>query len=295
MPDPRVAILGCGPAGLMAAHACAVSGIPFVILSKGGSEGAAKSRLGGAQFLHEPIPGLTGKLPDAVVNYYVTGDAQTYQQKAYREGAQPTFVSFDYVYHGATQVAWNLVAAYDQLWRLYGDHVTEVTLNAGSVDELLSDFELIVSSVPLPALCRAPSDAAAGEMPNGHTFTKQHIKIRPGCALPEGYPTGPDQPAMTIFYNGDRNQAWYRSSALWGHHYTEYGAGLYVFEEDLIPATKPLSTNCDCHTAREGGPPDWRFLPVGRFGLWRKGVLTHEAFNSTQALLVVKGWAKPVR
>lgn len=291
MTDPRVAILGCGPAGLMAAHACAVSGIPFAILSKGGSEQGAKSRLGGAQFLHQSVPGLTSQLPDAIVNYYVVGDAQTYQQKAYRDGPQPSFVSFDKVHHGKTQNAWNLIAAYDQLWQLYGEHVTDATLDGAMVEELLGEFELVVSSVPLPAICKAPSDAAFGEAPNGHQFTRQRIMIRPNvCALPERYWQG-GVPAMTIFYNGDRGQAWYRSSSLWGHKYTEYGAGQYPFDDDLIPATKPLSTSCMCHIDPEALPADWRFLPVGRFGLWRKGVLTHEAFYSTQALLATKGWA----
>ena len=48
-----VAILGCGPTGLVAAHACAMKHIPFVIFSK-----KRKSFLFGSQYLHEPIPGV---------------------------------------------------------------------------------------------------------------------------------------------------------------------------------------------------------------------------------------------
>lgn len=290
--EPRVAILGCGPAGLLAAHACALAGVRYSILSP-----PKKSVLGGAQFLHAAIPGLTSPVPDAIVNYHVTGDAQTYQAKAYGPmGVQPSFVSFDSVYHGKTQGAWNLINVYDVLWHLVDamDGIDPTTVTPDGLANLRQDFDLVVSSAPLPSLCRASAAMSqdAGQMTAGHVFHKQTIKIaRNLCALPESWHG--DRAEMTIFYNGDPGQAWYRSSSLWGHMFTEYGSVYSPPYEDIVTAHKPLTHTCDCHGAAAPLSDD-NMLLVGRFGRWQKGVLTHQAFYETLAKLDHLGIARAV-
>src|SRR5678809_864059 len=59
----RVLILGCGPSGLIAAHAAYNRGADFIVVSK-----ARKSFMNGAQYLHAPIPGVSIKEP-FLINY----------------------------------------------------------------------------------------------------------------------------------------------------------------------------------------------------------------------------------
>lgn len=289
MTEPIVAILGCGPAGMMAAHACSISGVKFAIFSR-----PEASRLGGAQFLHQAIPLLTSHMPDAIVNYWVVGDGRTYQKKAYGSGHQPSFVSFSNVFHGKTQQAWNLIRVYDQLWQMYSGGINEMTVTPTDLIGIQKDFDLVVSSIPRRALCAVQSSAPSSEVPNGHRFNGQSIRIlKNQCALPADWTGG--NPEMTIFYNGSPQQSWYRSSSLWGHQFTEFGDGFQLpyEQDDVVYAFKPLSHDCTCHTVKdvtkEGMP---KVIFVGRYGQWCKGVLTHDAFFGTLESLQQRGLAK---
>ena len=272
--EPTVAILGCGPAGLMAAHACALSGVRHAVFSK-----PQHSVLGGAQFLHSPIPGLTDQLPEAVVNYCVIGDAATYQAKAYGQGHQPSFVSFDNVLNRSTQPAWNLVSAYSKLWDAYEKTINDFTVKAEHMtDGTFDQFDLVISSIPRPFLCKQQSSSPADQMPNGHVFNYQTIKIMPGqCFVPDSWHGGPSN--MHIFYNGSPDQSWYRSCNLWGYRFTEFGGHLSLPYQDMVPARKPLTHNCDCHSDTD------KLMFVGRYGKWQKGVLAHTAYFETRNLL----------
>lgn len=248
-----VAILGCGPAGLMAAHAVAMRGKPVAVFSI-----PQKSRLGGAQFLHEPIPGINDVTPDIIVNYKVEGDPQTYEQKVYSDTLTVPFVSMSDKFDGQTQQAWNLLATYDKLWSIFGESVNDVRVTPEWIEENADEFDLMVSTVPLPSLCRA-----------NHHFTTQQVTIANQCfdeTLADN----------TVFYNGTRDRSWYRCAKLFGIGSTEWGAGVNP-PYDTVKANKPIRSNCDC----------WpNILKAGRFGTWKKGVLTHQAFTSTfEALL----------
>lgn len=148
-----IAVLGCGPAGLMAAYAAAMAGNPVVIFSN-----PEKSKLGGAQFLHKPIPGINNvEEPDAVITYRLRGDAATYQRKVYGDDSVP-FVSFSGLENGQKQDAWNLIETYDKLWAMLGDQsLTPKKITPEFVQQLLDskDFSTVFSTVPLPAICKA--------------------------------------------------------------------------------------------------------------------------------------------
>lgn len=251
-----VAVLGCGPAGLLAAHAIALRGKPVAIFSK-----PQKSRLGGAQFLHMAIPGLTDNEPEAIIKYKVEGDAATYRKKVYGSDNTVPFVSFTEVKDGQEQEAWSLLGAYDRLWDIFGESVNDVDINPQWLQSSLDrgDFSNIISTVPLVHLCKA----RAGLINEIHRFSVQTISV-----LTEPYHAIDD---MTIWYDGTEDHSWYRSSNLFGHHGTEWSnLGRKPDMDGLVTDSKPIATTCDC----------WRqdVMMLGRRGSWAKGQLTHHAF-----------------
>lgn len=253
-----VAVLGAGPAGLMAAQALSLQENVGVAIFSATPE---PSKLGGAQFLHKAIPIVNSPEPDAVITYRVKGDEETYRRKVYGAGQVP-FTSFANVRDGDQQPAWNLIETYAKLWDKFGSQVTYTGLiDARWLEqEFLKQFTLIISSIPLPAICRAQ----AGIIPEHHQFTSQQINV---CI--EQYGAG--APPNTIVYDGTDDTRFYRQSQVFGVHGTEWASnpppGMKV-----VTDTKPISTTCNCH-------PD--ILRVGRRGTWRKGVLTHDAFIET--------------
>jgi hypothetical protein len=265
-----VAILGAGPAGLMAAHAVALEGIPIVILSQPDKDGnVAKSRLGGAQFLHSPIPMVNDDMEATTVTYKLRGDVLTYRHKVYGDDPNIPFVSMEGVTDGKEQQAWNLQATYDRLWDLLGgDSANAQVINPAFIDEALKKewFSAIISTVPAQAICQSYADMAWHGPP--HAFVSQKVLIHNECILQ-------DLPDNTVFYNGDLSQSWYRCSKLYGYGSTEWSSlAPRPPQNGLVEARKPLRTNCDCY---EG-----KVLKLGRMGTWTKGVLTHHAFQGAK-------------
>lgn len=259
---PLVAILGCGPSGLLAAHACHMHGVPFALFSK-----KVKSRLGGAMYSHIPIPGIhDGDDQDSKLTYIVKGDADTYQKKVYGAERVP-FVSFGNVTDGQVVNAWNLGKMYDRLWDLYEGHVVDSVIDAGRVGDLPKTFDLVFSSAPLPAICRWNLDPSVQ-----HLFKSQPVKI-----LNEVLDAS--HPEETITYDGTKDHSYYRMSKIFGVGSTEWGASAPTPPvEGLITVNKPIWTNCDCYTEDlSGGVP--AVVRIGRFGTWRKGELTFHAYN----------------
>lgn len=249
-----VAVLGCGPAGLMAAQAVALAGRPLAIFSVK----AEPSKLGGAQFLHKAIPGINDhRKPDAVLTYRLLGDPETYRRKVY--GSQPNvpFVSFTGVKDGEEQPAWNLIETYERLWEKFSGHINEVAITAEWMRD--NSFDEVFSSVPLPSICMTQAGMVSGY----HGFHSQDILIAPLDYLPS-------VPDNTIVYDGTPDRTWYRSSRIFGVPGTEWST--YVKAPPLpglLRDRKPISTTCDCHP---------EVTRVGRRGTWTKGVLTHDAF-----------------
>lgn len=259
-----VAILGSGPAGLLAAHAVALAGQPIVIVSL-----PTKSRIGGAQFLHEAIPELTSPDPDAVITYRVRGDAATYERKVYGDN-KPGFVSINNVYDGQEQPAWNLVGIYDTLWDAFGGSLTVQEVSPEWLDKAQDDFSLIVSSVPLPALCRSHAGLTTDVT---HRFDSVNVTLLDKCV--EHVPDG------VVLYEGTQDRSWYRSANLFGAPSTEWGEGVKNLPfPGTFPATKPLRTTCNCY-------PD--IVRVGRYGTWTKGQLVNDAFKQTVVALHERG------
>jgi hypothetical protein len=257
-----IAILGSGPAGLLAAHAIGLTGHPIAIFSK-----RERSHISGAQFLHMAIPELTKPEPDAVITFKMRGSEEMYRQKVY--GTLPVpFTSFGGMVDGHTQPAWHMQEVYERLWHEFGNSMNDANITPGWLDENKDDFAAIVSAIPRTALCRSLS----GDDPVNHEFYSQVVRIAEE-AMAQGIENN------TVVYDGTRDVSWYRSSMLFGQGGTEWGNGLKP-PFDTAPVRKPVRCTCDCY-------PD--VIKVGRFGKWKKGVLIHDGFTSALKELNERG------
>lgn len=263
-----VAILGCGPAGLLAAHAATQSGCKPVIYSL-----IQPSKIFGAQYLHRAIPGITEEDPDMIIDVAKSGSREGYARLVY--GYPQADVSWDR-FQPEQIPAWNLRTAYDTLWTMYGPNIIHRDLDFGSVaaSKELAAYDTIFSSVPMPVLCGDDT----------HKFRDQPIEVLVQPPDPDDW--NPDYHVM--LYNGfppdgsvggTIGYPWYRFSKINGWSCWEYAqyhpdpdeslgwAGRYIMK-----GKKPLHTNCDCAAVLS-------ITPIGRWGKWKRGELTHHAYE----------------
>lgn len=250
----RVAILGCGPAGLVAAHAVNTCGVrDFGILSY-----RRPSPLWGAQYLHAPIPGIY--LPDPIrVKYTLRGESETYRQRVYGrewDGA----VSADEL--DEEHDGWDIRAAYRSLWESYSDFIAAREVRPHDVPGIVESMDLVINTIPLPQLCLA-----------GHQFKGRAIWAAgdaPEIGIKIPYICPPD----TVILNGESRAdgpSWYRTSNVFGYKTVEWPGDIPKPPVKTVASvTKPLRTNCDCHPG---------MLRAGRYGSWDKGVLVHQVFD----------------
>lgn len=280
-----IAILGTGPAGLMAAHACAIAGRPFSLFSAPGKDGNVHaSRIGGAQFIHKAVPMLVDEQsPDFEVTYRVMGDEQGYRRKVYGDNPLVPFVSFANVKNGETQPAWNLRTIYDTMWNTMAGIGSSVNIETVTAEMMLKWMEndlwdFVISTIPRHALCLSH----AGINPNPHAFMSQDVWI-----LNHGYS---EIESNTIIYNGQREPSWYRASNLQGFQSAEWASGTTLpplgekERRSLITVSKPIVHGCECWKDE----PRIRF--AGRFGKWQKGVLVHDGFTTCAQALMDRGY-----
>lgn len=271
----KVAILGCGPAGMFAAHAAEQGDTEFTVFSK-----ARKSFMRGAQYLHRPIPGLSGDPFE--VQYKLRGTVEGYRQKVYGD-TDDVLVSPETLV--GISPAWDIREAYDAAWDLYGGSVVDADLGLmgdphAFLKELTDTHDLVISTIPAPVLCARPAE---------HTFTSQKVWVTEGLKRPNEI--GFNRRGMEGFVDnmvicsGDPEDWWYRQSRIHGWENTEfpYDKKPTGGVERVHEVVKPLYHNCTCH-------PD--IVRMGRYGAWRKGVLSNEAFEDTvrEIVAIEQGW-----
>jgi hypothetical protein len=244
----KVIILGCGPAGLLAAHAARQAALDTTIYSI-----KEKSVMPGAQFLHEPIPGVTSATPDASAMFIKVGPKAGYAQKVYGSPDAPT--SWD-GYPAGERPIWSMGAAYDTLWELYNDLIVDADLNRFDIESLTVENPdaLMISTIPAWILCQT----------GRHVFRSKSVWIRSRQT---------DTETNCVVYNGNPLIGYYRASNLFGWEATEFGHQV----PGALKGEKPLGTDCDCQ-------PEIHRL--GRFGTWSKGVLIHHAYSGAKELIV---------
>lgn len=256
----KVAIFGCGPAGLMAAAAAEEAGMAPMIAGY-----KRKSEMYGAQYLHRPIPNFS---PDMGfdVKYTLHGTVEEYRKKVYgdtRVQVSPEDLAEDHE-------GWDIRQTYDNLWLHFVDRIQHVEFSGGadvqffveSMDKT-EQFNHFVSTIPSPLLCTNPA----------HAFPSQVI-----WAIGDA----PERGQFCPIKAADMNQvicsggetSWYRCANILGYRTAEWPERKRPPFEGVSRVEKPLGTNCDC-------------LPfvhrMGRYGSWKKGVLSHEAYYDTLA------------
>lgn len=269
----RAAVLGCGPTGLLAAHGL-VKGAEFTgieieieILSR-----KRKSPLYGCQYLHSSIPGL--QLPFERVSYRLVGGMDGYRRKVYGE-AEDVDVSPQLLEENHT--AYDIRAAYDQLWEQYQGAISDFFFSRGSWRLLQERLKgrgvgLILSSLPAPVLCQEDPECK---------FESQSIwAMGDAPELGRWASITEDISNRTIICNGDPQVQWYRASKVFGHGTVEWPEGAAP-PHGASRVNKPIKTTCHCN------PEVYR---IGRYGKWEKGVLSHTAYS--EAFQFVQAWAR---
>lgn len=244
----KVLILGCGPAGLIAAHSAAWAGHDILILSK-----PRKSYMNGAQYLHSPILGATKKAPFQI-SYQLSGTTDGYRDKVYGAGSRVDVSPQSLV---GVHPAWDIRQTYDELWNMYGGYVEEFDVYPESLATKMAQLrpDLVVSSVPAKLLCN-----------EGHAFSSKFVWSTDRCmaALKDN----------TVLCNGEKSFGWYRASIIQGFENTEWPDDTRppIPQHRLWHVEKPVATTCTCFPS---------VVRVGRYGKWTKGVLSHEAWEDT--------------
>jgi hypothetical protein len=258
----KVLIFGCGPAGLLAAEAVKMSGHEAVILS----QSYQPSPIGGAQYLHEHIEGVTSSEPDGLVHFHKVGTGQGYAKKVYGNKLAPTSWS---IFPEGEFPCWNLASLYSRLHKDWMDSVSIVHINKVWLDafeeEFANQFDLTISTIPASVLCTNPE----------HTFPA--VKVAFEATKYADRNLGDN----FIYYSGDPNDPWYRWSNIFGQGWKEYALNDVPQDRPRVvfEGVKPLNTDCDCRP---------RIVRAGRFGEWKKGRLVHHAyFKTLDALEIV--------
>jgi hypothetical protein len=244
-----VAIIGCGPAGLLAAHAVWQAGhTPHIY-----SDQAVPSPVHGGVYLHQRIPGVhLDDIPDGRVTFRKMGKAEGYATKVYGHAQAPT--SWERLAVGQ-HPAWRLATTYGALWASWGETVQVLAVGPQQAAALAANYPVVLNSAPLHHLCYG-----------GHQFPE-----RPVWYLD----TAPPWVGWNVMvYNGDLRTRWFRTSAVFGHRLTEYPCEV----DGARVGRKVLLTDCTCH-------PD--IIRIGRWGEWRPGVLLHHAY--LQAKIAAEG------
>jgi hypothetical protein len=258
-----VLILGCGPAGLMAAQAVwSMGGLPHIVSIK------VKSELQGAQYLHEPIPGVTGA-PDGVITTLRRGTREGYATKVYGDPTLPC--SWDDQVE--EREVWDLRRAYQTLWDRYQSFIIDAEIKRRNLAEFAHNWPLVISTIPATRLC-APAWGRMMEGLDHHEFGWKSMYTIDYASH--------EVADNTVLYSGAPEHSWYRASRVFGYASTEWTAppqmfgGAYLTPERDLPRIFPLKkgikvmgTTCDCFP---------KIKRAGRFGTWRKGYLTHHAY-----------------
>lgn len=253
-----VCVLGCGPAGLLAAEAARQEGYHVTIHSV-----KLKSQTLGAQYVHEPIPEVTALEPDGWAEFTYWGDRAGYAAKVYGDpSADCSWGAFQ----GRT-AAWSMARVYDLLWDRWHPMIRDTPVRPEEVGLALEVFNHVVCTIPLHSLCRS-----------GHAFPYAHVWASKAAVR--------EVRDNEIIYNGLAGDPWYRSSWLFGSGSTEWPGRFYDeasggqrdagLKRDLVMLRKPLGTDCNCHP---------EMIRAGRFGRWNKGVLAHHAYYETREAL----------
>lgn len=245
----NIAILGCGPAGLLAAAAVDRAGHNPVIFSH-----KQKSVIPGSVYLHRSVPYLTTAYPDNYVQYVRLGDEAGYAKKVYGDESRATgWQNYFQIYP-----SWNAVKAYDILWDKYESAIVPTNINHERMREIVLGYEKTITTLPAPSVC----------FNNDHKFDGAAYWIKTLPVPPM------DAHKDVVVYNGLPGDLWYRWSVLSGVCSIESTFPLWAGgDPDTRMGTKATGSNCGCWLST-------RVVKAGRWAQWRHGVLLNDAYDT---------------
>lgn len=252
----KVAVIGCGPAGLAAAHAAAGRGCEVQIFAP-----KLKTPQNGPLLMQRPLPGINTSHPDGTIHQIViNGSILGYRYKLY--GDINIGINGDILV--PSYPAWRHTETYTALWAIYADLITDMHIIPPVLASLHENYDLVVSTANAQSMCmkkdtwRDPSYR--------HVFESKAVAITSNCEYP-------DQPYNTIIFNAGENDAWVRSSNIFGNTVTEWPVTATIPEglgSRIIQ--KPISTNCSCFP---------HVLRTGRFGAFKNETWVDTAYHDT--------------
>lgn len=261
-----VLVLGCGPSGLIAAHAAVRDfDAEVLILSL-----PKKSELFGCQYLHELIPGVPLNENPREVLYTLRGSDEEYQRKVYGSVIPP---SLSPQLYAGNHLAYDIRQQYNWLWQEYLKDITSCRLNANTLSWALNEIkpDAVISSIPATEICHKQGF---------HNFLSVPIWAI-GDSDKQKTPSIYQQMPSSISCDGTEDVAWYRISNVFDYTTVEWPGYLSRPPiEGVVRVDKPLSTDCDCW--------EHSLLRVGRYGRWTKGVLAHETYDQVVKYLEQK-------
>ena len=244
----NIAVLGCGPAGLIAAHAVESLGHTVHIISN-----KAKSVIPGSQHLQAVIPGLTPHYPEYTVEFVRLGTAEGYARKVYGDPTHPCGWE---AYRGL-HPSWSVYNAYDILWERYEARVLEADIDKSVIPEIIKEYDRVVTTLPQHSICSRIGD---------HWFEGVPYYIKP-LEIPID-----DHNREVVVWNGLPDDHWYRWSILGERCSIESTTPM----EGALEGRKAIYNNCDCYP---------EVLRVGRWAKWRHGVLLHHVYTDVMTKL----------
>lgn len=248
----KVAVIGCGPAGLAAAHAAVGLGADVRVFAP-----REKTTQRGPLLIQRAIPGINTGHPDGTIHQKVIGGSiMDYRYKLY--GDVNIGINGDILkpyYH-----AWRHGETYDRLWALYNDLVLNTTILPAQLARMHEDYDLVVSTANALDMCKVPRAPI-------HSFEHATVYV----TQEHSYPGQPDN---TIVFNAGLDYEWVRSSRVFGVGSTEWLPG--KAPDDAVRIEKPISTNCNCYP---------HVLRTGRFGKYRNEVWIDTAYWETYEAL----------
>jgi hypothetical protein len=265
----RVAIIGSGPAGLLAAHAVERSGHEPIIY------GQRSQNVDESQFLFECPPGLERQTFELTID--ILGRPEDYAKKVYGDSAAP--VSLQKLKTGVYQVT-PLLEVYEFLWNVYGRTATQVRVDQLNLPDIARSVELTLNTMTAQDLCDDPS----------HSFEFVRTYMLKGEASGENI----------MYYNGanDPMHPWFRYSRIRGIGVFEYACPPTTWREapgeTIINGVKPTGNNCDCMITGDPRLRGSKVQRIGRFGKWERGVMNHHAFQDAVAIMSMEGLGRSI-
>jgi hypothetical protein len=251
----RVAVIGCGPAGLAAVHAAAGLEAEVTLIAP-----VRQTPQEGRLLIQRPIPGINTGHPDGYIRQIVIGGTiLDYRYKLY--GDVNIQINGDILADGYH--AWFHRMTYDKLWDRYifaaPIDIEDRLVTSPELAELHKEFDLVVNTAPLRNLCY-----------RGHLFEGKSVWVTRETSYP-------DQPDNTIIFNAYPDIPWVRSSLIFGEPVTEWPTDTSPHNATARIITKPIRTDCNCFP---------RVLHTGRFGAWRNETWVDTAYYDTRSALV---------